>query len=94
MSLYLIGGADVKEDIQTLSENDLMEEFVFLGLRMTAGISAAEFHRTFQKNIEDIYSEPIEKWVSQGLLARDGDIIRLTDKGLDLSNTVFADFIL
>lgn len=93
MSSYL-SGANIKEDQQTLSENDLMEEFVFLGLRMTAGISAEEFHRTFQKNIEDIYREPIEKWVSQGLLARDGDIIRLTDKGLDFSNTVFADFIL
>lgn len=93
MSSYL-SGANIKEDQQTLSENDLMEEFVFLGLRMTAGISAAEFHRTFQKNIEDIYREPIKKWVSQGLLARDGDIIRLTDKGLDFSNTVFADFIL
>ena len=93
MSSYL-SGANIKEDQQTLSENDLMEEFVFLGLRMTAGISAAEFHRTFQKNIEDIYREPIEKWISQGLLARDGDIIRLTDRGLDFSNTVFADFIL
>lgn len=94
MSAYLAQTADIREDVQTLSQTDLMEEFVFLGLRMTSGISAAEFYQTFQKSIDDIYRAPLEKWLSQGLFARKGDNIYLTDKGIDLSNTVLADFIL
>lgn len=85
---------DIKEERETLSENDLMEEFMFLGLRMTSGISKSEFFQTFGKKIEDIYKPIIDKWMSQGLIEQNSDNIRLTDEGLNLSNTVLSDFIL
>lgn len=81
-------------DIQELSLNDRMEEFMFLGLRKIAGISKSEFEKFFSKNIVDVYGNVIEENVLNGLLVDDGDSIRLTDRGIDISNVVMAEFLL
>ncbi len=82
-----------KKELQQLSKNDEMSEFVFLGLRLTAGISKSEFVKEFGSPIDDIWPGVTEKLVSQGLLAFEGDYIYLTPLGLDLSNTVFCEFV-
>lgn len=85
---------EIYDDIQKLSLNDRMEEFMFLGLRKIGGISKAEFEKTFSKNIADVYGKVIEENVLNGLLVDDGDVIKLTDRGVDISNVVMADFLL
>ena len=86
-------GQDVKEDVQTLSRVDHMEEFMFLGLRMTDGVSRLEFADTFGVGIDDVYGEILRKWEKAGMLIRSGDRIWLTDAGIDVSNVVLADFL-
>jgi putative oxygen-independent coproporphyrinogen III oxidase len=81
-------------DIQKLSLNDRMEEFMFLGLRKIAGISKSEFERTFSKNIYDVYGNVIKENVCNGLLTDKEDRIKLTDRGVDISNVVMAEFLL
>lgn len=81
-------------DIQKLSLNDRMEEFMFLGLRKIAGISKSEFERTFSKNIYDVYGNVIKENVCNGLLTDNEDRIKLTDRGVDISNVVMAEFLL
>ena len=62
------------------------EERFFVGLRLAEGIRPqAEEWRRFQA--------PIERFMQDGLLARDGDRLRLTSRGVLLSNEVFAEFI-
>lgn len=85
---------EIYDDIQKLSLNDRMEEFMFLGLRKIGGISKAEFEKTFSKNIADVYGKVIQENVLNGLLVDDGDVIKLTDRGVDISNVVMAEFLL
>lgn len=87
-------GETVKEDIQELSKNDWMEEFMFLGLRMTGGVSKAEFAKSFGVEMETVYGTILQKWIKYGMLVQKGDTIRLTDAGIDVSNVVLADFLL
>lgn len=85
---------DIKEEMQMLSENDCMEEFMFLGLRMMCGISITEFQNSFGKSIDAVYGKVLQKWTAQGMLARENDIVKLTDAGIDISNIILADFLL
>lgn len=85
---------EIKEDIENLSQNDCMEEFMFLGLRMMGGVLKSEFQISFGQNMDDVYGAVIQKWIRQGMLVQQGDRIRLTDAGIDVSNVVLADFLL
>lgn len=86
--------AEIREEIQELSVQDRMEEYMFLGLRKMEGISAADFARTFQTDIDAVYGEQLRKLREEGLLERKNGRICLTDRGIDISNYVFSEFIL
>lgn len=66
---------------------------MFLGLRLSKGISIEDFNKKFNKNIYDIYSDVIKNNLNKGLITVT-DRIYLTEKGKDISNTVMADFLL
>jgi oxygen-independent coproporphyrinogen-3 oxidase len=76
------------------SVEDSMEEFMFMGLRKTEGISKKDFNKRFNKNVNEVYGKTIEKFVNKGLLAVDEDRIFLTAKGVELSNQVMCEFIM
>ena len=82
------------QDIQELSINDMMSEFMFLGLRMTNGVSSSEFYERFGQNLFDVFGYQISKNQKYDLLEVEVPYVRLTRKGLDLANTVMADFLL
>lgn len=88
------GTEDIREEITKLSLNDAMSEFMFLGLRKTAGVSKNEFKKNFTFSVEKIFGEIIEKHVKNKLLLDDGEFLRLTDRGLDISNYVISYFLL
>ena len=75
---------------------DKIEEFMFLGLRKRAGISKKEFRECFHKNIMDVYGEVISKYEKIDLLEwiKNGEMLRLTDAGIDVSDYIFCDFML
>ena len=76
-----------------LSREEQMEEFMFLGLRMMQGISKTAFHEMFGKEIENVYGEQICKLKDIKLLEEKADRIYLTEKGIDVSNAVFVEFM-
>ena len=80
------------QDVEELTEEDLMEEFMYLGLRMTEGVSGAEFFDRFGRNMFTEFDDAIRKNLLLGLLEVHQPMLRLTEKGIDLSNRVFADF--
>ena len=86
------GSAKVEESINAKKDN--MEEFMFLGLRKKTGISIKEFEKRFEVPIHKIYGEVIDKYKKINLLMEENDQLFLTDKGIELSNQVMADFIL
>lgn len=83
----------VVEDREKLSVEDQMEEFMFLGLRKTEGISLEDFRSAFGKDIREVYGGTLKKLENQGLLSRSGKNVRLTERGIDISNYVFSEFI-
>lgn len=80
-------------DVEQLQVEDKMSEFMFLGLRRMCGISKKEFERRFQKDIQEVYGENIERLTKQNLLQAEGDRIYLTEYGIDVSNYVFSEFV-
>lgn len=92
-----LGTPPKRYEEQQLTTRMQMEEFLFLGLRMTEGIRAAAFEALFGRTLEEVYGEQIRMLTEEGLLKGFTDDfsagIRLTLRGLDLSNYVFAQFI-
>lgn len=83
----------LKRDETVLSHTELMEEFCFLGLRRMEGISISEFERTFGISLESVYGTVLKKWSDAGCLAKKDGFWFLTEKGIDISNMIFADFL-
>lgn len=112
LNTYVNQGAYV-EDREELSVQAKMEEFMFLGLRVMAGVSGTEFEKRFGKTMEDVYGDVLRKHEEEGLLQIERkedrkeaaaaepakgktniEKVMLTTKGVDVSNYVFADFLL
>ena len=84
----------IRTDRETLTREDEMGEFMFLGLRMTKGVSKKDFQEYFGTSIEKIYGEVLEKYKKQGLLLEEDGRICLSRAGIHVSNAVMADFLL
>lgn len=77
-----------------LSREDEMAEFMFLGLRMTEGVSEAAFRQGFGVEMREIYGEVLKKYTGMELLEEKDGRIFLTRKGIHVSNSVMSDFLL
>ena len=70
-----------------------MKEFIMLGLRKIDGVYIQNFKEKFGENPIYLYRKEFEKLVQEELLEIDGDVIRFTNKGLDLANLVWEEFV-
>lgn len=68
LAAYMDDPLHVREDVQELTVEEQMEEFMFLGLRMIRGVSLAEFRDTFGMDMGKIYGTVIERNLRDGLL--------------------------
>ena len=83
-----------EEDIEILTVENQMEETMFLGLRMMKGVSVSGFEKTFGRTMKSVYGDVIERLKMEQLIVEDGDDIRLTEHGIDISNYVMSEFLL
>ena len=81
-------------NVEKLSKGAQMEEFMFLGLRMTEGVSVPEFARVFGKPIENVYGDVLRSLLKEELISIRNEYLVLTPRGVDVSNRVFARFLL
>ena len=70
-----------------------MKEFMMLGLRKIQGVAVQDFKNKFGTNPIFVYRKELEKLVNNELIEIDGDYIKLTNKGLDLANLVWEEFV-
>ena len=84
----------IREKEPLLTREDEMAEFMFLGLRMTKGISKADFLKDFGCTIESVYGEVLKKYKSMELLLEQDGRIFLSRAGIHVSNSVMAEFLL
>lgn len=87
-------GESIRKETEVLSRADEMEEFMFLGLRLTEGIRISRFKELFDRDIEEVYKTPLSQMEQAGLLEIQNDFVRLTKRGIDISNYVFEQFLL
>lgn len=77
-----------KQDMESMQK-----EYMLLGLRKIEGVGIQEFKIKFVANPVFLYHAQLEKLVNEELLEIDGDRIKLTNKGLDLANIVWEEFV-
>ena len=79
------------EEKQT--KEDKEKEFMMLGFRKIEGVDISKFKEKYQDNPLYLFRKELDKLVSEGLVEVDLNNIKLTNKGLDLANLVFEEFI-
>ena len=89
----LAAGRLPRLDKQCLTRNEAIEEYMFLGLRLADGVTLNEFEREFGCPCRSVYGTVIDEIVSLGLLLCHGNRLRLTRRGMLLSNQVFNRFL-
>lgn len=83
--------------IQTINEiqtiEDKKKEYMLLGLRKIDGVNIAEFKNKFIENPIYTFRNEIDKLVKEDLIEVDLNSIKLTNKGIDLANIVWEEFV-
>ena len=82
------------ESTEPVSRDAQMEEFMFLGLRMVDGFHRDEFEQAFGVAIEGVYGAELKRLQQEELLIQKEGRIRLTEKGIDVSNYALSQFLL
>ncbi|MBE5874417.1 MAG: oxygen-independent coproporphyrinogen III oxidase [Lachnospiraceae bacterium] len=92
---YIEAPLNCRGELVCLTVEEQMEEFMFLGLRMIEGICVREFEEKFGEALWEVYGSVIDKNIRDGLLhmSKDGAYLALTERGIDISNYVLAQFL-
>ena len=85
----VLAGKSPIDDIDELSEKDLAHERLVFGLRRLEGVKLADFHEATGQHVRDLIGEPLAWLIDQGLLEIDDVAIRLTKKGLIVSDSIW-----
>lgn len=89
----IAGGELPRQDRLELTRDDALAEFMFLGLRMADGVTSADLEREFGISLWERYGSELHELAEQGLLVGDESGVRLTGRGMLLSNRVFSRFL-
>lgn len=89
-----IEGNNLHEYVGAVSRKAQMEECMFLGLRMNAGVTRKRFEAEFGISIDGVYLDVLDKLKREELIDTSEGRIKLTEKGADLSNYVLAQFLI
>ncbi|KDR95055.1 oxygen-independent coproporphyrinogen-3 oxidase [Peptoclostridium litorale DSM 5388] len=83
---------------EAISQKQQMEETMFMGLRMNEGVSKGEFYKKFNVEFDEVYGDKVDVLEEKGLLEikeyRGDKRVCLTLHGIDISNTVFIEFLI
>lgn len=79
-------------DGETIDLDKAASEFMFLGLRMTEGISTELFRNRFGRSPVEFYPK-IDMWKEGQLMEESDGSIRLTNKGIMVANAIFVQFM-
>ena len=70
-----------------------MKEFIMLGLRKIEGVKKSEFKEKFEIDIKKFFNMELEKLLKEKLITEDEKTIKLSNKGIDLANLVWQEFV-
>lgn len=94
---YIVGKGDPvdpkREIHEVQTKEDKMNEYMLLGLRKIEGVKISEFKKKFIDNPIYLYKDILNKLVKKELIEIEEDNIKLTEKGIDLANLVWEEFV-
>ncbi|HKF56578.1 MAG TPA: hypothetical protein VKJ45_14065, partial [Blastocatellia bacterium] len=76
-----------------LSKQDRAAEALFMGLRLIDGIDLVDFRTRYDVDVTAKYGRELDRLSEAGLIESAGGRLRLTSRGLVLSNEVFVAFV-
>ncbi len=82
------------QQAEELSIEAQIEEFMFLGLRKTEGVSKQEFKEKFHQSLDTLYQDVIENAIKQGWMKEKNQRLSLTEQGILISNQILCEFLL
>ncbi|MDY2960108.1 MAG: radical SAM family heme chaperone HemW [Hornefia sp.] len=85
-----------REEYHVNDFEDNIGEFMFTGLRKVSGISKTEFKALFGKELWEVYEKRrhfLDEFFEKGQLVEEGDILRITEYGFDVSNNIMSVFV-
>ncbi len=77
-----------------LTKEEMIEEEMFLGLRLLKGVNLKAISDKYDVNIDEIYGKAFEELIQKGYLEQKELNVRLTPSGLLMANEVFEQFLL
>ena len=83
----------LKEDEETLSNQETMENEIFLALRLKEGINIKELNKKYSMDFEKKYNKTIKKYTDLNLLTVKSNYCSLTENGILLSNNIMSEFL-
>ncbi len=90
---YIADPVTAPGEPELITGREAMAEFMYLGMRLLKGVSRSDFRHQFGRQLDNVYGEVINKYTASGHIIDDGENIRLSPVGIDVSNYIFADFI-
>lgn len=78
---------------EVLNKESKIFEYIMLGLRMNKGISINDFNNKFGTNFLELYKNQIDKLLNNNLIILEKNTVKLSKKGMDISNYVFEEFL-
>ena len=92
---YILSGenSNIQRNIlEVMDDNQMIFEYIILCLRLTEGLKFADFENKFSINFKEVYAKQIEYLLKNNLIEIDDAAVRLTKRGMDISNYVFEQF--
>ena len=79
--------------VEEIDQKTGASEFVFLNLRLRSGFALADFRNRFGRDFDEVFGARSAPLLEGGLLMREDGRIFLSDRGLELADSVFAEFV-
>lgn len=83
----------IKKEYEILTQENMIEEEIFLGLRLIKGIDFNYVNQKFNIDIYQKYKKIFDKYLDMKLMQKTPNGVKLTTKGILLSNEILCDFI-
>ncbi len=84
---------DVVSERRVLTPESMVEEALFMGLRLTDGVDLAAIDARYGVDAWERYGAALEPHMAAGLVRREGSRLQLTRHGMLLSHEVMAVFV-
>ncbi len=89
----VLAGRSTRLDVRTLTDEERVEEALFMGLRLSDGVDMGEMRRRHGLDVWERYGDELTPFVEAGLLSRDADRLALTRDGMLVANEIMMVFI-